>query len=126
RCSGGLTIAIEKRDDAPWCGSASAAASNFTDHVNISAAAGAVRASSVQYNALVPGHGVSPRAPPASTSPASSHTAMGMPASAHPVVDFAPTLMANGCPVSTGDGIAHTARLVSCGRVRTPTDTALA
>ena len=90
------------------------------------ASVGAVRASSVQYKALVPGHGVSPRAPPASTSPASSQTATRMSRRSQPVVDFAPTLMANGCPVTTGDGIAHTARLVSCGRVRTATGTTLA
>src|SRR5262245_22046382 len=120
-CSGGSTIAMLNRDDEPWCGSARSTAANSTDHENIPALAGAVRVSSVQYKAVVPGHGPSPRTPLASTAPAPSQTAIGMPVRSKPAADFAPTLMANGRPVTTGDGIAHTARLVSCGRIRTGT-----
>src|SRR6202040_1394119 len=122
----GRTMAMLKRDDAPWCGSARSAAANLTDHENIPASAGATNVSSLQYKALVPGHGVSPRTSLASTAPASSRTAMRPPVSLHPAADFAPTLIVNGCPATTGDGIAHTARLVSSGSVRTATRTRLA
>lgn len=73
-----------------------------TDQVNRPASGGAVSVSSVQYNALVPGHGESPRTPRARTVPAESQTAMGMPVRAHPADDFAPTLTVNGRSVTTG------------------------
>src|SRR5216683_369944 len=125
-CSGGSTIAMLNRDDEPWCGSARSAAANSTDHENIPDSAGAIKVSSVQYKELVPGHGVSPRTPLASTAPAASRTAICMLVRSQLAADFAPTLMANGRLVTTGDGIAHTARLVSCGRIRTGTRNRLA
>src|SRR5262249_23273777 len=91
---------------------------NATDHANIPASAGAVRVSSVQYSAPVPGHGVLPRNPLAKTVPAASQTAMGMPVRSHPADDFAPTLMAKVRSVTTGEGIDQTARFVQQGRIR--------
>src|SRR5215470_1122403 len=101
-CSGGSTIAMLNRDDEPWCGSARPAAASSTDHENIPASAGAINGSSVQYKELVPGHGVSPRTPPASFAPAASRTAIGMPVRSQPAADFAPTLITNGRLATTG------------------------
>src|SRR5262245_45336118 len=64
-----------------------------------------------------PGQGVSPRRPRAATAPVSSQTSMLVPVSAQSAVDLAPTLILNGVPITTGDGMSHTARLVACGMV---------
>ena len=71
----------------------------------------------VQYSAAVRGYGVSPSLPCATTTPASSRTSTRSAASAMPAEDFAPTSIANLAPVTTGDGIDQTARLVAWGTI---------
>ena len=75
--------------------------------------AGARNSISVQNSAPVPGHGVSPRQPAATTASPSS-TSMRQPSSAQPADDFAPTLTAKRSPAATAGGMSQTARLVSC------------
>src|ERR1700722_3944003 len=120
-CSGGLTIATLNLDEARSCGASTSAAAKSAAHQNIPSWAGAVTSSSVQYNALVPGQGVSCRLPWAITVPAWSLTRIVLPLRSHPAEDLAPTLMLNRSPMTTGEGTAHTARLVACGFVRTQT-----
>src|SRR5215469_7958308 len=106
RCSGCRTTATLKRDDAPSCGVSSAVPAKLTDHHATPSCAGAVSSSSAQCSALVPGHGVAPRLPPATTVPAGSLTSIGLPASAQPLEDLAPTLIRNFSPMTTGEGTA--------------------
>ena len=74
--------------------------------------AGAGTSSAVQYSASVPANGASP-------SVAGCHHGSGgvadldtAPASAWPDADFAPTLIENISPATTGIGTSHTARLI--------------
>src|ERR1700732_191795 len=68
-CSGCRAIATLNLDDDPSCGVSMSAAAKFTAHQNIPSWAGAGTDTSVQYNALVPGQGVSCRLPWAITVP---------------------------------------------------------
>src|SRR5271167_1816180 len=115
RCCGGLTTATLNVEDAGSCGRSRSAGANFTDHAHIPSVTGASNVISPQYSALVPGSGVAPSRPRATTISASSHTSIVRPVSAAPAEDFAPTLISNFSPITTGEGIAHTARLVAWG-----------
>ena len=74
--------------------------------------AGAGTSSAAQYSASVPGHGASPSVPDATTVPPQSLTST-RPARARPDADFAPTLIANVSPATTGIGTSQTARLIA-------------
>src|ERR1700730_12748159 len=114
-CSGARTSATLNWDDAPSCGISTSAAAKFTEHQNIPSSNGAGTSTSVQYNALVPGHGVSRRLACAITVPVRSLSRIFSAPSAQPAEDLAPTLMVNRSPMTTGEGTAHTARLVPWG-----------
>src|ERR1700726_98347 len=113
-CSGGRTMATLNLDDDPSCGVSMSAAAKFTAHQNIPSCSGAGTSTSVQYNALVPGQGVSCRLPCAITAPVWSLIWIVSPLSSYPAADLAPTLTRNRSPMTTGEGTAHTARLVAC------------
>src|SRR6202030_4069373 len=110
-CSGGRTIATLNLEDDSSCGVSTSAAAKFTAHQNIPSWAGAGTSTSVQYNALVPGHGVACKLPWAITAPVWSLIWILLPLSSQPAADLAPTLMLNRSPMTTGEGTAHTAKL---------------
>src|SRR5262249_9519070 len=62
-------------------------------------------------NSPVPSQGVSPRFRVATCAPASSLTAIWLPASWHPAEHFAPTLILKGRPVTARGGTSQTGRL---------------
>src|SRR5438105_15956697 len=126
RCCGGLTIATLKFDDAPSCGLSNSVAANFADQEQIPSLSGASNSTSVQYKALVSGHGASPRLACPRTAPVSSQTSMSSPARLHPAADLAPTLILNFSPITTGEGMSHTAKLVMCGLVWTKMESGFA
>src|SRR5580704_6236007 len=97
-------------DAASSCGVSIASAAKLTVHQNSPSWAGAGNSTSVQYNAPVPGHGTSPRLPSPITAPVVSLITIFRPSSAQPPEDFAPTLMVNRSPMTTGEGTAQTAR----------------
>src|SRR5262249_2284873 len=78
---------------------------------------GAVSSISVQYSASVPGRGVSLSTPSPTATPVSSRISTLAPPSAHAPELLAPAVTVKRFAILTGEGTAHTARLVRCGTV---------
>ena len=119
RCSGGRTVVRLKFADVPSCGSSSSAAAKRTNQVDRPSSVGARSSTTAQYRPVVPGHGVSRSLASASVAPFWSQTSIARPDNSQSPDDFAPTLISNGVPITAGDAMSQTARLVPCGLIAT-------
>ena len=72
-----------------------------------------MRSRSVQYSALVSGHGVAPSVPLPTARPVSERSSTPAPLRSHPREHFAPTLTADGRSTTSGDARSHTAIVMS-------------